>query len=69
VHPSEAAELYQQFFIKDRYYKFYGTPGKGTPALRRIPVEHAITVDFSCEVSRQRALPGWDHTPKVTSVL
>jgi ferredoxin len=38
----EAAKLYQQFFIEDRYYKYYGTSGKGTPFLRSIPVEHAI---------------------------
>jgi Pyruvate/2-oxoacid:ferredoxin oxidoreductase delta subunit len=38
----EAAKLYQQFFIKEGFYKYYGTSGKGTPALRSIPVEHAI---------------------------
>jgi Pyruvate/2-oxoacid:ferredoxin oxidoreductase delta subunit len=38
----KAAELYQQFFIKDQFYKYYGTSGKGTPSLRSIPVEHAI---------------------------
>ena len=38
----EAARLYQQFFIKDGYYKHYATSGKGTPFLRSIPVEHAI---------------------------
>jgi ferredoxin len=37
-----AAELYQQFFIKERFYKYYGTSGKGTPFLRSIPVEQAI---------------------------
>ena len=38
----EAAELYQQFFIKEKYYKYYGTSGKGTPVLRSIPIEQAI---------------------------
>jgi ferredoxin len=38
----EAAELYQQFFIKEGFYKYYGTSGKGTPFLRSIPVEHTI---------------------------
>jgi ferredoxin len=38
----EAAKLYQQFFIKEKYYKYYGTSAKGTPSLRSIPVEHAI---------------------------
>jgi ferredoxin len=38
----EAAKLYQQFFIKEKFYKYYGTSAKGTPSLRSIPVEHAI---------------------------
>jgi ferredoxin len=38
----EAAELYQQFFVKERFYKYYATSAKGTPFLRSIPVEHAI---------------------------
>ena len=38
----EAARLYQQFFIKEKFYKYYATSGKGTPSLRSIPVEHAI---------------------------
>ena len=38
----EAAKLYQQFFIKEGFYKYYGTSGRGTPVLRSIPVEHAI---------------------------
>jgi Pyruvate/2-oxoacid:ferredoxin oxidoreductase delta subunit len=48
----EAAKLYQQFFIKEGFYKYYGTSGKGTPFLRSIPVEHAIAADektFSAE--------------------
>ncbi len=38
----EAAKLYQDFFIKEKYYKFYGTSSKGTPMLRSIPIEQAI---------------------------
>ena len=38
----EAARLYQEFFIKEKYYKYYGTSEKGTPTLRSIPVEQAI---------------------------
>ena len=38
----EAAELYQQYFIKEKFYKYYATSGKGTPFLRAIPVEQAI---------------------------
>lgn len=48
----EAAKLYQQFFIKERFYKYYGTSEKGTPVLRAIPVEHSIhpeTKTFTAE--------------------
>jgi ferredoxin len=48
----EAAKLYQQFFIKERFYKYYGTSEKGTPMLRSIPIEQAIhseTQTFSAE--------------------
>ncbi|MHC4932532.1 MAG: 4Fe-4S dicluster domain-containing protein [Planctomycetota bacterium] len=48
----EAAKLYQQFFIKEKFYKYYGTSAKGTPALRSIPVEQAIHAEektFSAE--------------------
>lgn len=38
----EAAKLYQQFFIKDKFYRFYGTSDKGTPLLRSIPIEQTI---------------------------
>ena len=38
----EAAKLYQQFFIKEKFYKYYATSGKGTPVLRAIPVDKAI---------------------------
>lgn len=38
----EAAKLYQQFFIKEKYYKYYATSEKGTPGLRAIPVEKAL---------------------------
>ncbi len=38
----EAARLYQEFFIKEKYYKYYATSEKGTPMLRSIPVEQAI---------------------------
>ena len=38
----EAARLYQQFFIKEKYYKYYGTSSKGTPVLRAIPIDKTI---------------------------
>jgi ferredoxin len=38
----EAAKLYQQFFIKEGFYKYYEGSEKGTPLTRVIPVEHAI---------------------------
>jgi Pyruvate/2-oxoacid:ferredoxin oxidoreductase delta subunit len=38
----EAARLYQQFFIKDGFYKYYESSEKGTPLTRVIPVEAAV---------------------------
>jgi Pyruvate/2-oxoacid:ferredoxin oxidoreductase delta subunit len=38
----EAAKLYQQFFIKERFYKYYATSEKGTPVLRSIPIGQSI---------------------------
>jgi len=38
----KAAELYQQFFIKEKFYRFYATSDKGTPVLRSIPIEQTI---------------------------
>lgn len=38
----EAARLYQDYFIKGGFYKFYESSKKGTPALRTIPIGHAI---------------------------
>lgn len=37
----EAAKLYQLFFIKEGFYKYYEGSAKGTPLLRTIPVDHA----------------------------
>jgi ferredoxin len=38
----EAAELYQQFFIEEKFYKYYGTSSKGTTTLRAIPINKTI---------------------------
>ncbi len=38
----EAAKLYQDFFIKDKYYIHYEGSKKGTPVFRTIPVGVAI---------------------------
>jgi len=37
-----AAELYQQFFIKDGFYKYYESSEKGTQIMRVIPVQRAV---------------------------
>lgn len=44
VEPDDlaAAELYQRFFIKDGYYKYYESSEKGTQIMRVIPVGRAI---------------------------
>jgi ferredoxin len=38
----EAARLYQDYFIKGGFYKYYESSKKGTPALRVIPIGQAI---------------------------
>ncbi len=38
----EAARLYQEYFIKGGFYRFYETSKKGTPVLRTIPIGKAI---------------------------
>jgi len=38
----QAAKLYQQFFIKEGFYKYYESGEKGTPIMRVIPVQRAI---------------------------
>ena len=38
----EAAQLYQEYFIKGGFYKYYETSQKGTPVLRTIPIGQAI---------------------------
>ncbi len=46
----EAAELYQDYFIKDKFYRYYEGSMKGTPVFRTIPVEMSIK-------AQQRVLP------------
>jgi len=46
----EAAELYQDYFIKDKFYRYYEGSMKGTPVFRTIPVEMSIE-------PQQRVLP------------
>ena len=38
----QAAELYQQYFIKDGYYKYYESSEKGTQIMRVIPVQKTL---------------------------
>lgn len=37
-----AAELYQDFFIRDKFYRYYEGSQKGTPVFRTIPVNKTI---------------------------
>ncbi len=39
---AEAAELYRQYFIEGRFYKYYEASKKGTPMARIIPINRAI---------------------------
>jgi len=38
----KAGELYQDFFIKDGFYRYYESSAKGTPHRRAVPVEQSI---------------------------
>ena len=46
----EAADLYQDYYIKDKFYRYYEGSMKGTPVFRTIPVEMSIA-------SQQKVLP------------
>ena len=46
----KAAQLYQDYFIQDKFYRYYEGSMKGTPVFRTIPVEMAIGAE-------QRVLP------------
>jgi len=41
-HDVEAAHLYQQFFIDEKFYKYYQSSEMGTQVLRVIPVERTL---------------------------
>lgn len=38
----KGAELYEKFFIEEKFYKRYETSDKGTSLMRVVPVEHSI---------------------------
>jgi Pyruvate/2-oxoacid:ferredoxin oxidoreductase delta subunit/DNA-binding Lrp family transcriptional regulator len=44
----KAAELYQQFFIEDKFYHRYTSSDKGTPMTRVVPVNKAL--EYECKV-------------------
>jgi ferredoxin len=46
----EAADLYQDYFIKDKFYRYYEGSMKGTPIFRTIPVEMSVE-------AQQKVLP------------
>jgi len=46
----EAAELYQDYFIKDKFYRYYEATMKGTPVMRTIPVKMSVE-------TQQKVLP------------
>lgn len=64
-----AAELYQDFFIKGEYYKYYESSEKGTQALRTIPVGKAIHEDqktISSEEAHEFLL---NHAPEELALV
>jgi electron transport complex protein RnfB len=49
----KGAELYQQFFIKEKYYKRYQSSDAGTPMTRIIPIEKSIDYRSSIRNSEE----------------
>lgn len=45
AHDLEAGRLYEHFFIKDEYYKYYEGSEEGTPVSRSLPVGEAIAAE------------------------
>ncbi|MBI5117997.1 4Fe-4S dicluster domain-containing protein [Candidatus Poribacteria bacterium] len=39
----KASQLYQDFYIKDGFYRFYESSAQGTPVRRAVPVEQSIS--------------------------
>ena len=52
----KAAELYQQFFIEDKFYHRYTSSDAGTSLVRVVPVNKAI--DFESKVSKTEEIHG-----------
>ncbi len=52
----KGAELYQQFFIKEKYYKRYESSDAGTPLTRIIPVN--ASVDHQSQISNAEEIHG-----------
>ena len=50
------AELYQQFFIKEKYYKRYESSDAGTPLTRIIPIN--TSVDHQSQISNAEEIHG-----------
>lgn len=41
----QAAELYEEFFITDGYYRFYQSGAEGTPRRRAVPINQSIAAE------------------------
>ncbi len=52
----KGAELYQQFFVKEKYYKRYESSDDGTPLTRIIPINESI--DHQSEISNAEEIHG-----------
>ncbi len=52
----KGAELYQQFFVKEKYYKRYESSDGGTPLTRIIPIDKSV--DHHSEISNAEEIHG-----------
>jgi ferredoxin/DNA-binding Lrp family transcriptional regulator len=63
----KGAELYQQFFIKEKYYKRYESSDAGTPLTRIIPIDKSV--DHKSEISNAEEIHGLIETCMLPIVI
>ena len=63
----KGAELYQQFFVKEKFYKRYESSDAGTPLTRIIPVDKSV--DHQSEISNAEEIHGLIETCMLPIVI
>lgn len=65
----KAAELYQEYFIKGEFYKYYESTKKGTPMARIIPVNSAIEANQKVLAAEEAHDYILNHTSEEVSLV